>query len=169
MTEPVGAAQQIDSISFRSALGCFATGVTVATTRDSAGRPVGLTVNSFNSVSLEPPLILFCVDRGARAFPSFAVAEACAINVLGEGQQELSDRFATSFGDPWRGLAIERWESGAPIIAGCLAMLDCRVAATHDGGDHIILFARVLRLGYPGSGGPLLFYRCAYCRVDPTS
>ncbi|MBI1775466.1 MAG: flavin reductase family protein [Proteobacteria bacterium] len=167
MTEPVSVAQPLDAVSFRNTLGCFATGVTVATTRDSGGRPVGLTVNSFTSVSLDPPLILFCVDRSARAYPSFAQAQACAINVLGEGQQELSERFATSLVDPWPGLTLERWVTGAPIIVGCLAILDCRVEAVHEGGDHVILVAEVLRLGYAGSGRPLLFYRGDYCKVGP--
>lgn len=153
----------IDTRDFRNALGGFATGITVVTTLDREGSPVGVTVNSFSSVSLDPPLVLFCLGRTAQSFPAFEAAPAFAINILADDQQELSGRFATrTLQDRWQGVAWERWETGCPILAGGLAALECDREAVYDGGDHVILVGRVRRLASRTDGKPLLYFRGQY-------
>ncbi|MGQ9369956.1 flavin reductase family protein [Azospirillum sp. A39] len=156
----------IDSRAFRNALGTFATGITVITTRCPDGTPVGVTVNSFSSVSLDPPLVLFCLGRESRSFDVLAHGTCFAVNVLAEEQQELSARFSRGDEqDRWEGIEVERWETGAPILRGCLANLDCTKEAVHDGGDHVILVGRVRRLGAREAGNPLLYFRGGYARL----
>src|SRR3954471_13888482 len=116
---------KFDRRAFRNALGCFATGVTVITTVTDAGEPVGLTANSFSSVSLDPPLVLFCLGRNSQSFEAFTAAGRFAVNVLAEEQRDLSVRFSTAIGDRGEGVAWKTWETGAPILSGCLASLDC--------------------------------------------
>jgi len=157
----------IDPGQFRRALGCFATGVCIATCRDGAGRPVGITVNSFTSVSLDPPLVLFCLDRGADSFEAFTRAGSFAITVLEEGQRPLSDLFARKGADRFTGLPVDQWQTGAPIIPGGLAAFDCARHAVHDGGDHVILVGRVLQLGWQAEGRPLLYVRGRYGTLAP--
>lgn len=154
----------MDSRDFRNALGCFATGVTVVTTLAVDGRPVGLTANAFSSVSLDPPLVLFCLDKGTMSFDAFRSGAGFAVNVLEETQQMLSVRFADTASDKWNGIAYETWETGAPILEGCVANLDCSTEAVHDAGDHIIVVGRVLRLRYDKEARPLLYYRGRYTR-----
>ena len=152
----------IDSRALRNTLGCFATGVTVVTALTVARDPVGITVNSFNSVSLDPPLILFSVDRAGSSFATFRDAAHYVVNVLGEGQRDLSQRFAKPVPDKWNGVPHATWSSGAPVLEGCLANLECAREAVHEGGDHIILIGRVLKLTHAEGGRPLLYYRGAY-------
>jgi flavin reductase (DIM6/NTAB) family NADH-FMN oxidoreductase RutF len=155
-----------DRRAFRNALGCFATGVTVVTTVTDAGDPVGLTANSFSSVSLDPPLVLFCLDRASQNLDAFRVSGRFAVNVLGDDQRDLSVRFSTTIGDRWDGVAWERWETGAPVLNGCLATLDCETEAIHEGGDHVIIVGRVKRLASVVDGKPLLYFRGDYATVD---
>ncbi|HYE50128.1 MAG TPA: flavin reductase family protein [Azospirillaceae bacterium] len=155
-----------DPRAFRDALGRFATGIAVATTRDGEGAPVGVTVNSVTSVSLEPPLVLFCLDRAANTLPAFEAAPGFALNILEEGQQDLSIRFSLFHApDRWDGVAREAWETGSPILEGCLASLECVRHAVYDGGDHVILVGRVVRLVAREDGRPLLYWRGAYGRI----
>ena len=154
-----------DRRAFRNALGCFATGVTVVTTVTDAGEPVGLTANSFSSVSLDPPLVLFCLDRASHNLGAFRAAGRFAVNVLGDDQRDLSVRFSTTIGDRWDGVVWERWETGAPVLTGCLAALDCETEAIHDGGDHVIIVGRVQRLAATTEGKPLLYFRGNYATV----
>jgi flavin reductase (DIM6/NTAB) family NADH-FMN oxidoreductase RutF len=155
----------VDRLEFRKAMGCYATGVTVITGMSAAGKPVGMTVNSFNSVSLDPPLVLFSLDRKATHFADFMAASCFAVNVLAETQQALSRTFSTQGIDRWEGVKFERWETGSPILPDTLAAFDCVTEARHDGGDHIILIGRVLKLGYAGDGTPLLYYRGKYDKL----
>lgn len=155
-----------DQRAFRNALGCFATGVTVVTTTAPDGSPVGITVNSFNSVSLDPPLVLFSLDRGAQSASVFAESGCFAVNILAEQQRELSIRFAIPSADKWRGVDYTQLETGAPILTGCLANIDCRTAAMHDGGDHIIFIGRVMQMRYEAVGRPLVYFRGAYAHLD---
>jgi flavin reductase (DIM6/NTAB) family NADH-FMN oxidoreductase RutF len=157
---------KFDRRAFRNALGCFATGVTVVTTVTDAGEPVGLTANSFSSVSLDPPLILFCLDRASHNLDAFRAAGRFAVNVLGDDQRDLSVRFSTTIDDRWDGVAWERWETGAPVLNGCLAALDCETEAIHEGGDHVIIVGRVQRLAATTDGKPLLYFRGNYATVD---
>lgn len=156
-----------DSREFRNALGNFATGVTIVTARSRSGEPLGLTANSFNSVSLDPPLVLFSLNRQAYSLKSFEEAGNFAINVLRDDQQDISQIFAQAATDKWQGLAFETWESGAPIFSHALAVFDCATHAVHDGGDHLIFVGRVLRVMHDPSGRPLLYFRGSYGKVHP--
>jgi flavin reductase (DIM6/NTAB) family NADH-FMN oxidoreductase RutF len=155
----------LDKREFRNALGWFATGVTVITTRSPEGELVGFTANSFSSVSLDPPLVLFSLNRAAQSLSIFEGCAHFAVNILAEHQAELSSRFATASHDKWEGVAVETWENGCPILADALANFECAVHAVHDGGDHRIFLGRVLRMQARGDGQPLLFSRGGYRRL----
>jgi flavin reductase (DIM6/NTAB) family NADH-FMN oxidoreductase RutF len=152
----------IDPREFRDALGCFATGIAVATARAADGRPVGMTINSFASVSLDPPLVLWSIARTATGFAAFRDAGHFTINVLREEQRAVSVRFAGQADDRWEGIAVERWTTGAPVITGSLAVIECTTEAIHEGGDHLILVGRVLRLASDRSGRPLVYFAGRY-------
>lgn len=158
-----GAHPPVPAETFRAVLGRFASGVAIATTikPHEDGQPVGVTVNSFTSVSLDPPLVLFCLKSQGSALPAFQAARLFAINLLGESQKELSGRFARNPHD-WTGLAWEVWETGAPVLPGSLATLDCRLETIHAGGDHEILIGRVLRLENRSDEAPLVYHRGKY-------
>ncbi len=151
-----------DARQFRDAVGWFTTGVTVITTRAASGAPVGITANSFSSVSLDPPLVQFGLDRRALSLPAFRSFGHFAVSILAEDQQGLSSRFAKPGGDKWRDIDFEVWGSGCPVLRGVLAALDCRTEAVHEGGDHLVFIGRVLRLEARRHGRPLLFSRGAY-------
>lgn len=153
----------LDPVEFRNTLGSFATGVTIITTIGPDGDFVGFTASSFNSVSLDPPLILFSLDRGARSLPAFQAASHFAINVLQRGQEDLSNRFARRGEDKWAGVGYETWESGCPVFPDCLASFECRNFASHEGGDHVIFVGAVERMIAHPEGEPLLFWRGNYC------
>ena len=144
----------------RDALGRFATGVTVVTCW--ADGPMGITANSFASVSLDPALVLWSPARFSRRFDAFAEARHFAIHVLGEEQGALGAGFSAA-GDAFDGLAWARNAEGCPVIDGCLARFECRAHARHDGGDHDIVVGRVLRAG-SREGAPLIFAAGAYGR-----
>src|ERR1700676_1947033 len=151
-----------DARAFRDAVGWFATGVTVITTRGPDGTLYGVTANSFTSVSLDPPLVLWSLDKRSPSRAGFDTAGHFAVNILAQDQQGLSARFASTGPDKWRDIAHESWETGAPILRGSLASLDCRVEAKHDGGDHIIFIGHVLPREAGRHALPLLFSRGSY-------
>ena len=157
-------ADTIDSRAFRDALGRFATGITIVTiaTRDG---PMGFTANSFASVSLDPPLVLWSPARSAARFPFYAAAQHYAIHVLGAEQSELSGRFVRG-GAGFDGLAHEAGAHDVPILPQALARFDCLQLATHDGGDHLIIVGRVLRAS-ARDGQPLIFSQGGYGRFTP--
>ncbi|MGR3464317.1 flavin reductase family protein [Limimaricola sp.] len=139
----------------RDAFGRFATGVTIVTVADAAG-PVAITANSFSSLSLDPPLVLWSPDKGSRRFDRFAHAQSYAIHVLAEDQAELCfgvSKDAGKLGDH----ALETNAAGVPVIPGALARFDCTREATHDGGDHVIVVGRVDRAELR-DGAPLVFF-----------
>ena len=160
----------MDSFSsrdFRNALGCFATGITVMTTCGPDGRLVGITVNSFASVSLDPPLISFCLDRNALSLDSFLGSTHFVVNVLGEDQEALSAAFArSSAGDKFGGLRFEVGANGCPLLADCLSHLECAREAAHEAGDHLIVIGRVVRLAQRAEGKPLLYFRGRYAKLS---
>lgn len=157
-----------DSFAFRRALGSFATGVTVVTAHDVEGHKRGVTVNSFASVSLDPPLVLFCLDKAAFSFDCFRAAERFAVNVLRAEQHELSVRFATAMSDKWEGVDFELWPGGLPVLSDCLANLGCRRETLYEGGDHVIVVGRVESLRVAGEGDPLVYFQSAYHSVGPS-
>jgi 3-hydroxy-9,10-secoandrosta-1,3,5(10)-triene-9,17-dione monooxygenase reductase component len=161
-----GEAGTIDTARFRQVLGHFATGVTIVTTADD-GVPAGLSVNSFTSVSLEPPLVAFCVARTSSTWPRIRAVGAFCVNILSDDQEDLCRVFATRSPEKFRGVGWRPAESGAPIIAGSLAWLDCAVESEHEAGDHIIVVGRARELGVAREGRPLVFYRGGYGRFEP--
>lgn len=154
-----------DARTLRDALGCFATGVTVVTTRDGAGSPIGLTANSFSAVSLDPPLILFCLAKSSSNLARFRAAEHFAINVLHIGQQPTSGVFARSTEDRFQDVAWESWDTGAPILSGSLASFECATHEVVEAGDHLVFIGRVLRARFEPRRDPLLYFRGKYRRL----
>ncbi len=157
-----------DARTLRDAMGCFGTGVVVATTRGAEGSPDGLTANSFTSVSLDPPLLLVCIAKSARSLAAFESSGSFAVNVLHIGQQLDSARFARRAEDRFSAAEWETWETGAPILKASLASIECDKHAWHDGGDHIILVGKVRRAAFEPRRDPLLYFRGAYRRLHLT-
>lgn len=147
--------QAFDQRELRDALGQFATGVTIVTTAGPAG-PLGITVNSFASVSLDPPLVLWSVARDSDRFEAFEAAEHFCIHILPEEGQRLAIHFASS-GHDFDGLPVETGAGGIPLLRDYCARFECRTAARHPGGDHVILVGEVLRL-WRRPDPPLLFH-----------
>ena len=162
--QPVHPPQAFDSRQFRDALGEFATGVTIICARTGDGRYVGLTANSFNSVSLDPPLVTFAPSRSSSTWPRIRDVGTFCVNVLAADHRDLSAGFARS-GTAVDKFAGVRWcpaPSGAPVLEGVSAWVDCTLWAEYDGGDHTIVVGHVRDLGSDPTTLPLLFYRGAY-------
>ena len=150
-----------DGAEFRRVLGQFATGVTIITAMDD-DEPAGVAANSFTSVSIDPPLVLFCVGRDSTTWPRIERARRFAVNILGEHQQELSRLFATKGADRFGQVEWHLGVGGSPVLHDVIAYLDCQFWAEYDGGDHIIVVGRVLDLGVDHDAGPLVFYQGKY-------
>lgn len=150
---------------FRKALGGFASGVTVVTALNGDGTPVGVTVSAFSSVSLDPPLVLFCLDKGTTALTAFQETGKFVINILADDQKPLSDRFAAVQDDRFSGVDVETWETGAPVLKGAVASLECHLKASHDGGDHMIFIGHVTRSVCDSGKTPLVYAKGAYARL----
>jgi flavin reductase (DIM6/NTAB) family NADH-FMN oxidoreductase RutF len=153
-----------DARAFRNALGAFATGIAVITARSATGQPVGLTVNSFNSVSLDPPLIVWSLANHLAVRPDFEACEHYAVNVLAEDQQWLSQRFAGREADKFAGVAVEAGLGDVPLLLGTCARFECRNTVRHAGGDHIVFISEVLRFDRDDRD-PLIFHCGAYRRL----
>jgi flavin reductase (DIM6/NTAB) family NADH-FMN oxidoreductase RutF len=156
----------IDDARFRQVMGRFATGVTVVTGM-AGGEPVGLAVNSFTSVSLEPALVAFCVAKRSRTWPRLREVATFCVNILTEDQEALSRAFAGRPPDRFLGVGWRPGRSGTPILADVLAWIECTVDAEHDAGDHLIVVGRVQDLDVSHEGRPLVFYRGGYGRFEP--
>jgi flavin reductase (DIM6/NTAB) family NADH-FMN oxidoreductase RutF/pimeloyl-ACP methyl ester carboxylesterase len=154
-----------DARTFRDALGCFATGVTVVTALSADGTPIGLTANSFTSVSLDPPLLLVCIANTAGSAAVLRDAERFAVNVLQIGQQPTSNRFAGKGEDRFAVTPWEIGEYGTPVLTGSLSSFECARDAIHDGGDHFILVGRVLKAIFEPRRDPLLYFRGKYRKL----
>jgi flavin reductase (DIM6/NTAB) family NADH-FMN oxidoreductase RutF len=164
---PPGADEAVyrpDQHDFRKVLGQFATGVTIITATTD-GSPVGVAANSFTSVSMDPPLVLFCVSRSSSTWPRIEQARRFAVNILGEHQEELCRLFATPGADRFGATEWHVGAGGSPVLDDVLAYLDCEFWAEYDGGDHIIVVGLVLDLGVLRDTGPLLFFRGRYGRL----
>ncbi|MDH0734022.1 flavin reductase [Pseudomonas sichuanensis] len=155
-----------DTRAFRRALGNFATGVTVITAADASGNKVGVTANSFNSVSLDPPLILWSIDKRSSSHAVFDAAEHFAVNVLAADQIDLSNTFARPSDDRFAGIDYQAGEGGAPLLSDCAARFRCQKFQQLDGGDHWILVGKVLAFDDLGRS-PLLYHQGAYSMVLP--
>ncbi len=154
-----------DARTLRDALGCFATGVTVVTARAADGTPLGLTANSFTSVSLDPPLLLVCIANGAGSAPALKEVEHFAVNVLQIGQQPVSNLFASRNEDRFGDTGWSEGETGSPVLHGSLSSFECRRHAVHDGGDHFILVGEVVCARFEPRRDPLLYFRGKYRRL----
>ena len=150
----------------RDCLGSFTTGVVVVTTLGTEGRPVGLTINSFNSVSLDPPLILWSLALKAPSLEAFRATGAFVINILAEDQEDLGRRFATPSADKFAGVAYAPGLTGAPVLADTAAHLECRTYARYPGGDHEIYVGEVTALQDRGHA-PLVYHRGGFRRLRP--
>lgn len=156
-----------DSRSFRQLMGCFATGITVVTALDPQGKPIGLTVNSLTSVSLNPLLVLFCIDKKAQVYPIFKQSKSFAINMLSENQQDVSQHFADFRHHPKPPKLWDKPQQGCPILRQTLGWMVCRKKAVYKGGDHDIFMGEVTKL-YKRSGqkDPLLYFHGRYRRIE---
>ena len=151
----------IDPKQFRNALGAFTTGVTVVTTRKPDGTDVGLTANSFNSVSLEPPMVLWSLAKTSGSLQAFNDSEHFAVHILSNRQEALSGRFAKRGIDKFEGQELSRGQGGVPLLPGCSARFECRVAYRYEGGDHVIFVGEVLNSEHFGLP-PLVFQSGGY-------
>jgi 3-hydroxy-9,10-secoandrosta-1,3,5(10)-triene-9,17-dione monooxygenase reductase component len=157
---------QISRDEFRATLGRFTTGVVAVTAlRDGDLTPVGLAVNSFTSVSLDPALVLFCISRNSTSWPQIRTAERFCVNILGESQRAVSKRLATSGDDKFRGVAWTATPTGAPVLHGAIGWLECSVESEYPAGDHEVIISRVHHLSSRRDGAPLIFYRGSYERL----
>lgn len=159
----------VDPRAFRNALGLFPTGVAIVTTLAADGERIGATVSSFNSVSLDPPLILFSIANNAKAHNVWVTAQHYAVNILAESQSELSNRFARAMTDKWDGVKAATGAHDVPVFPDASACFECESYAKHDGGDHLLLIGRVVSYTTTASSNPrpLLFYRGRYRELDP--
>jgi flavin reductase (DIM6/NTAB) family NADH-FMN oxidoreductase RutF len=147
---------------FRAALGTFATGVTIVTAQGSKGQPIGLTANSFNSVSLSPPLVLWSLSRQAGSMPAFTSGSHYAINILSAEQRSLAERFASKNLDRFAGVAFREGSSGAPLLDGAAAVFECFNRSQYEEGDHVIFVGEVEHCEWRNDALPLIFHAGRY-------
>jgi len=154
---------ELDIKGLREALGCFPTGIAVMTASSQEMSHIGITVNSFTSVSLEPPLVLWCIDRRSRRYPHFAQAPGFTVSILASGHREVSTRLARAGEHNLDGIALIPTELGPPALADSLAIFECARESVQDAGDHAILIGRVLRFArQDAAGAPLVYFRGKY-------
>ena len=154
-----------DPDAFRAVLARFASGVTVLTLCDEAGRDHGMTVSAFCSLSLSPPLVLVCIDHDASMHRLLVEGRHLAVNILAAGQEALSRRFSGADPNRFDGIGYSRGLTGAPLLDEVLAMLECRIVALHEGGDHTIVVAEVVT-ATARPERPLLYYRGGYAQLE---
>ena len=156
----------VDSAEFRRVLGHWATGVAVVGVCEPGGHLRGLTANAFASLSLDPPLVLVCVEQSADSHDSIRAAGAFAISVLSSDQERVARRFASDIADKFDGIAYRTEVTGAPVLSDALAWVDCTLHDTIPGGDHTIFIGRVVA-GDATDHTPLLYYRSGYAGLAP--
>ncbi len=155
----------VDQATFRSVLGRFASGVTVVTAQDGTGMDRGMTASAFCSLSLDPPLVLFCVEKTAELHATLQEATRVVVNTLSEDQESLSRRFSEPMSNRFEGVGFTRGLTGAVVLDGVLAYLECELKDQHPGGDHSIFVARVIAAHVSGDR-PLLYYRGGYTGLE---
>ena len=158
----------LDPSHLRQVFGRFCTGVTAVCTSDSAGRAMGITVNSFSSVSLDPPLVLFCLLRDSDTLPMLQASGRFSVNILAQAQQDISNRLAKK-GGPEKMEPVPTFTAttGAPIIKDTLGWLDCQTWNVYDGGDHVIVVGRIVAAAVGEAQPPLLYFQSAYRTLPP--
>ena len=154
----------MDSREIRDIMAHFATGVTVVTTRDGAGSPFGLTVNAFTSLSLNPPLVVVCIDKAAQCYSCFEESKVFAVNVLSEDQEELSRRFATKGIEKFGEIKWHRGENNVPLLDGSIGTIECKIVNSYEGGDHTIYLGEIVS-AKATEDRPLLFFKGKYHRL----
>ena len=157
----------VDQDGFKRALGQFASGVTIVTSRDGRGEPIGLTVSAFCSVSLEPLLVLACIDERSSAVAAIGESGRFGVSLLAEHQQDISNRFARAGDDKFADLELIERPTGTTSIPEALARLDCRLVASHVAGDHTLFIGEVEYLDV-SPGRPLLYHAAGYRRLEPS-
>jgi len=162
------AMSNLDPKQFRQALGAFTTGVTIVTTCGPDGKDYGLTANSFNSVSMNPPMVLWSINRDASSAPAFTGSGHFAVHILATDQESLSNSFARSGADKFAGLSLERGPGNIPLLSGCSARFQCKTSYQYEGGDHIILVGEVLAFDRYDSA-PLVFHGGGYRSLQPAA
>lgn len=155
----------ITDAAFKQAMSHFASGVTVVTTEHD-GRPYGLTVASFASLSLNPPLVLVCIEKNVKSHDAIAAAQTFGVSILADSQADISGRFASKSDDKFSGMDVRRGaETGVPLIDGALCTIECRVREQLPGGDHSIFVGEVVD-AQTGEGKPLVYYRSGYRQIS---
>ncbi len=154
-----------DKTEFRKTLGQFATGVTIITTLDELGEAVGVTASSFNSLSMDPPMILWSLDKSAYSLPAFQHTPYFNVHVLGSGQNELSNCFAKPGTDKFSGIETRKGLGGVPILPQHAALFECKAAHHYEGGDHIIIVGEVIKFSR-NDDAPLVFHGGQYAGID---
>lgn len=155
----------VSSAEFRNALSRFASGVTVVTTKDAAGKLHGLTVSAFCSVSLDPPLVLVCIENAAGSRYAFSESGVFTVNILSARQSHISEHFASLAEDKFHGIDSAIGLNGLPLMPGCLAILECRITKILDGGDHTIFVGEVENTSV-GDGEPIIHFRSEYRTLE---
>src|SRR5216684_2148391 len=153
----------VDDAQFKLAMSHFASGVTVVTT-ELEGKPYGMTVAAFSSLSLNPPLVLVCIEKSVKTHDAIVQAKKFGISILEQGQVDLSNRFASRIEDKFAGVDIHRGELGVPLVAGAITAIECRLADQLPGGDHTIFVGEVVDLR-TGEGAPLVYFRSGYREI----
>jgi flavin reductase (DIM6/NTAB) family NADH-FMN oxidoreductase RutF len=154
----------IDPRELRNVFGVFATGVTIITTNDVNGKPFGLTANSYTSLSLDPPLVLVCVDKKVDCYACFEQSKVFAVNFLAEDQEQLSTRFATKGIEKFEGIPVRQGSIGVPLLEGAIGFIECKLVNGYDGGDHTIYVGEVQAASASGER-PLLFFKGKYNKL----
>jgi flavin reductase (DIM6/NTAB) family NADH-FMN oxidoreductase RutF len=165
-TGPVPLSPTFDDKHFRNVLGHFGSGVAIITAIEDDGQPCGMAVQSFSSLSLDPPYVFFAPAKTSTSWPRIQRTGRFCANILSEDQEELSRGFAVSGGDKFAGVGWHKSGHGTPILDGVLAWIDCELEVQHEAGDHIIVVGRVLELDVERDGRPLLFFRGGYGRLS---
>ncbi len=155
----------VSQSAFRAVLGRFASGVTVVTARDRRGRDIGMTVSAFASLSLDPPLVLICIDHSASVYNSLCKAPHFIANILSEGQEAIARRFAETSGNRFDGIGYERGQNGAVVLLEVLGYIECNVVERYEAGDHDIIIGSV-EVAQANEGKPLLYYRGGYAQLE---
>ncbi|MDA0782207.1 MAG: flavin reductase family protein [Rickettsiales bacterium] len=155
----------LDSLDFRNCMGRFATGVTVVTTKLNNDLPCGMTVNSFTSLSLEPPLVLFNVDKNAHNHDNFANCTKFTVNILSERQSDISQKFACPSTIKWQDIDYTDYSNNTPKINGCIAYIACDTEQIYKGGDHSIIIGRVTDMDIESKENPLIYFKGKYSKI----